>query len=454
MMPRRYAMDERTKGFVLAAALMPFTYSVGLTGGGTPFDAYLPLVKGLALLFSISFSVIALLTQPGGVSAGMFVARRMGLVWLVTLVSVPLLPFSYFVGISIAKLATMLLALWSINLALALYALPSQRDGHLLLARHLLYIVAGFVGIGLVSLAAWRDVGEARWYPTLNMIHPNIMASTLAIGLLHALLLPELLGPSHLSRREMLTRIFVLVGGSVLFGVLFSRGAVLALTASGALYLLHISRKNVIWPVVTMAAIAVLTIAALSFSDNVTSLLSRDSGENLSELTGRDLIWNAVLSNMDEVSIVTGFGYAIAFPTYSFFLGDGYITGTHNMYLQVLASCGVIGLLIFVTYILKEIISPIISLINGFSSIQFLHLVCILFIAIHGSSESLFGTNLTPAFALYLCCTIFANGQHQYAGGMKGGFHSRTAPHLKAVVQEGGNRDFNHSNDLSVRPRS
>lgn len=396
-------------GISLALVIAVFSYSAGAAMEGEAGADSSQYLKLGVIALVVFLSVANLFTHKNGLSALLFVTRSMAIPWMLVLIGVATLPFSYYPDISVNKLTTTIIGMVALNIVLSQYAPQKSRFGRELLHRHLLYIFALFIAVGVASTAVGGGGGEGlRWMPTLGLIHPNIMASAVGLGCIHALLYRDIMPGIRLTRCEVLARAFVFVFGLPIFLLLYSRGALLALVLAGGIMVAKWSRKSSVWFMLSLALTAALVIALLFLpTDAILSVVARDSDEKLTEMTGRNLVWEGVFEGMDLSHLLTGYGYAIAFPSLRFFLGGGYIYGTHNAYLQALTSGGIFGMLLFVYYALSSIVRPLLAMMKERGYGNLYALCCSVFFFSHCFSESLFGTNLTAPFVFFICCQLY-----------------------------------------------
>ena len=211
-------------------------------------------------------------------------------------------------------------------------------------------------GYGLVSAAPSSAAGEVeRLAGTVG--DPNLLASVLVVSMILAVAV------ALTSTRSSLTRLAASVGAVLcLLGVIFtfSRGGLLCLAMALAVAPFFARRKGAAIAGGLVIAIAVITYFAAFAPQDARNRLSAENGGS-----GRTDIW-AVGWRVVEAHPVVGVG-AGNFPTASvhYVIAPGALADkknlinepavAHNMYLQVLAELGVVGLALFVSILLTSI---------------------------------------------------------------------------------------------------
>ncbi len=394
------------QGIMLATILSVYTFTAGTDiDEDETSSQYIKLFLIVIILFS---GACKLAVSQRGLEGVKHVTFETKYIWIFMLICGLFIPFSYFPDVSFKKFAITAVGLIALQTNLAYYASKShytweEAIERKLLAKHILFFICGLSVFGLFSLIFVRDGMDPREYPTAGLIHPNLMASALGLGFLHAAMYKGAYGPFPINRLSKIAGAVIFIAGLPVFFVLASRGATIALLISGLVSVLLLrARRNIV-----LASIVVLALASVVWfldSQDLLVGLERNENETLSTLTGRTEIWDAVFSNMHGYNISTGFGYAIAFPSLHLPLNYGFVSGTHNAYLQALTSGGVLGFLAFTAYMAGNLFrSAIGSLISSSHTYFF---ACCIFLTVDSLSESLFGTNLTIAFALFICVQI------------------------------------------------
>lgn len=138
-----------------------------------------------------------------------------------------------------------------------------------------------------------------------------------------------------------------------------NRMAIICLAVSGTVYWLisgHFGRKLLF----LLSAGMLLVLPVLLFPDQIFSMLSRTgSAEEITSGTGRSRIWAVVLELIPQAWLI-GRGYASAqhiLPIHPDLFEAA--AHCHNLYLELLFSSGIIGLILFVWCILTSIVLTI-----------------------------------------------------------------------------------------------
>jgi len=364
-------------------------------------------IKISAVFALIIIAIGRLISHPRGWSSLLFVFREMWLILLFLIVCALLLPFSFFFDISLKRLLITAIGVLCLQVILGYYVVHSSAGGGDILARHMLYVFCALSMFGLISLLVYTSA-DPREYPTAGLVHPNIMASVIAQGFLHAFQYKKITRSLHLTKMVSIARLVVIIAGIPIFLVLYSRGAAVALLISSLAFLVSFARRGKVFPILVCVWIFLLIlILSLNFSDVIMLTIQRQGAmDDISNFSGRTVVWQAIFSEMQGLRILTGFGYAIAFPSYSFSFNFGELYGTHNAYLQALTSGGLVGFVLFTFYIVKQIYLSLGTLRAGIERYDTYFMSFSIFLAVNCFSESLFGTNLTAPFVIFMCSQI------------------------------------------------
>ena len=186
---------------------------------------------------------------------------------------------------------------------------------------------------------------------------PNTMALDALVSLMLSFYLLDF---SHSTKKRILLFIAVLI--EILAIILtFSRGAYLALFLWFVMYIFRQGiRRNLGKIILGTFSIVLIGNYAIKYMDVDTDILTdRFSYETMNESKGanRGMIWEAYLSNMDKY-FVTGMGMAnspMAIKGNKLGVMENY--ETHNIYITFFVEFGIIGLVLFLMYLLKVLIN-------------------------------------------------------------------------------------------------
>ncbi|NIJ47880.1 O-antigen ligase family protein [Rhizomicrobium electricum] len=290
----------------------------------------------------------------------------------------------------------------SLQVVLAQYVRLGKVIGSALLARHLLIFFAVACVMGSVSLFSGGSL-TSRISPTSSLTHPNLMASILGLGLLHA----SQVDRNHIFARGDMIAVWskwsILTMGVLLFAILYARGAAIALFFALSAFVIRSTLRGSGLAIVALFSIVVGGTALWYSGEAVEIVLRGNDVGTLMTFTGRTVIWQAALEALHGVRLVLGFGYAISFPTYSLAWSYGSVFGLHNSYLQTFASGGVLGAILFILFLGSEFASAFRALTRSREMVGVQYMSAVMFLAVNCFSESLFGANLSTPFAVFLC---------------------------------------------------
>ena len=109
------------------------------------------------------------------------------------------------------------------------------------------------------------------------------------------------------------------------------------------------------------------------------------------------------------MTVVTGFGFAVSFPEFSFVTPTGEIYGAHNAFLQALTSGGALGLYLFVVASWRLLTMAALGRVPASRTLSTFHLGCGAMFLMHCMVESTFGVNTSASFAFIMMiqwCTV------------------------------------------------
>ncbi len=378
------------QGIFLTTILFVFTLTTGTDTDDEPtFSQYIKLI---AIAIALPGSAYNLMKNTDWKDSIKHVGATIKYLWLFMLVCCLLLPFSYFPEISLKKFLVTVTGLIALQVNLAYYASKANCGSHGLsgrnkLAAHLLLFLGGLTAFSIFSLVFSREISDPREYATAGLIPPNVLAAGLGIGLLHTALYRSASGALVEGRLSIIARAFIFLAVLPVFFNLAARGAILSVLIAGigAALILKGRRHMVTACLLGVALVALVSLLWLLGGQELMAILERDDADTLSTLTGRTEIWDAVADDMHGINLLTGFGYAIAFPSLYIPLNYGFISGTHNAYLQALTSGGILGLLLFLAYIGDSFHQALRAFLMNSAGIYFF--ACCIFVAVNCLSQ-------------------------------------------------------------------
>ena len=263
-------------------------------------------------------------------------------------------------------------------------------------------LLVGFVAeISQGMFRPWR--GEYRFAGTLDPNGIGLEAATLALA---AWIVP------YEGRRRTFVRV-ALVGLAVTVVIMTkSRTTLAALVAGGMLAMLLRARGQQRWLIVSGAVAAACVLGLLlnfvSVADiqDSASVASMGRKENLSSLTGRWPLWQAVLKEADNAPIL-GFGYGAFWSTERIYrYSDAFlwhIPHAHNTYLDLVLATGVVGLVLYLLWVIATAVSGWLRYDRVGNPADLFVACYIAFCLVHGLAESKIPGAGVTTFLLYAC---------------------------------------------------
>ncbi len=331
---------------LILATKYPVEMSLGLFAFLIPFDNVLLLGKGYSIDWALGAAAGAILLAYGLVTGRLRTPPRSALWW----------------GLFIAWGAETLL--WALDPAQGLQRLPSAvsifvfylvvvsfRMNPRELRTVVLFIIAGGVLASAVALRDFtRGVGwlsRAALTVANNQTNPNDFADTLLFPF--SLALGGFLSAATLMKRSAMLLGATLIGVCVLLTM--SRGSLFGLATLLIVYLIRLRvRRQILIPIVLVSAF--ITVAPSFFFQRMQQALT-DRGD------GR---WDIFLVGVQIVKHypILGVGLDNFHMGYAKFAGfapifRGFDRDPHNIYLQVWAELGFVGLALFLTAIIWQL---------------------------------------------------------------------------------------------------
>lgn len=283
--------------------------------------------------------------------------------------------------------------------------------------RRLNWIINGFIFLGLllavvspiaVEWSAKLAFIPAQIYQSFNVllqdtIHPNVMAGSLAI------LLPVSVGWMLFAWKDLsiMERLLAVVSSTLMLLVLLltqSRGAWLATFAVLALF--PVFRWRWGW---VLSTLGIFAAAALVYTIGVTKVMnSLVSGGSIRGIQGRLEIWERAYYMIRDFPF-TGIGIGsftqVADGLYPFTIGDpGTIFHAHNLFLQIGADLGIVGLIAWVAIFVIHLVQAWKSRLYGLKhnqprieAIGFALAGSLMVMAIHGITDAVVWGMVRPA---------------------------------------------------------
>jgi len=394
---------------LLVSLLFSLAFSTGTAGDEELLSTPLALAK-LVILVGHLLLGLAMIAISGPFR------RRLGQVTLALLplvlyyvLAAALLPFSVRPSYSMVRLVLAVVQFTCI-LLLATHFLHRTTDPLREFTKDLIWASVVMLVASLLFMA--QSGGLARIGPTGGVIHPAELAVIYSFSIMAALLYRRSFPVSRGTGQATLFgnttivdlgRLFILLVGSVIFLVLQTRGAMASLVLGMLLVLiggfLSGGRGQ---GFILIVLVLIGSAAALFLSEPITNFIMRgQTVEDISSGTGRTEIWRELFQGMDAQSLLTGFGFSISFRTFSLKILNGEVFGTHQAFLQCLASLGIGGLLLMLIFLLRALWAFLAGMGRRTEG-AFLGAAFVLNIIVTGLSESTFGTNPTTSFAIFM----------------------------------------------------
>jgi len=153
------------------------------------------------------------------------------------------------------------------------------------------------------------------------------------------------------------------------------------------------------------------SLVAYISSDLLLSIISRDSSEDLSSFTGRDVIWGISIDLIYD-SLIWGYGLGSSvflLPDFSDLLGFA-PSHAHNMYLQVMLNGGVVSLCIFILLTASTLFKLKVKKENQF----FCYMIFILLVGLFESGAFALSANIFTLLYFLCCCVANGVGQNKF----------------------------------------
>jgi len=284
----------------------------------------------------------------------------------------------------------------------AQYFAVYRKTANLLIYRHLLFSLT-IISFVLLYLALTQSVEGRNLFG--RYVHPNEAASLFGSGFLLTLYYKDKLQEMGVMamKHSFSLYAFLLISTAVLL-FCFSRGAMMAFFVGyfGALFLSYLFKQSSKF-IFLILGLSVITVLGYFLADLIASVLAREKdGSDLQNLTGRTFIWQMIWQQLDMQALLVGHGYGAISQKITVQLGHVALAGAHNSYLQVLAGTGLLGLILFVGFLLAAFNKFKKNLMQAANyKVDFLIGILLLMI-VHGASEGFFGVNLSSPFGFFL----------------------------------------------------
>jgi len=328
---------------VAFAITLPVEVSLGLFAILVPFDQILVLGdSGVTLTWIAGAFAGATLILYGMVSGRFRFPPHQALCWgLFVLWAAASVVWANDPSASLAHLPTVV-SLFAVYIVAASFQITERELSRITL----LAIVGGIVAASMVIFQFAHDIDiEGRATLVLGQLqsNPNDLAGSLLLPFSLAIGCGLLRG-SRLKRTAMSAALGLITTSIFL---LMSRGALIALATIVLVYMFRVGIRKRIFVSILVLAIPLLFIPDLFYQ----RLAEAPSGRG----TGRYDIWLVALQMIKRHTII-GIGLAnftVAYPNVSGYarVFRYYVHQTHNMYLQVCAELGAVGLVLFLAAI-------------------------------------------------------------------------------------------------------
>lgn len=199
----------------------------------------------------------------------------------------------------------------------------------------------------------------------------------------------------------------------VIFTIAFSRGAILAFIIGfiGTRWLSYTWGQSKRAVLIFLGTV-ILMGGTFVISDKILKAVSRtEKGDDLTSMTGRDVIWQQVLMNLNNRALIHGHGFAALTPNVTIRLERKDILGAHNTYLQILAGSGIPGILCFLWYFIALYRRAKVKIYRNLSYIKVDFLAgIVIFLLLFSMNDMIFGLNLSLTFIVLI---IINHATHQ-----------------------------------------
>jgi O-antigen ligase len=219
------------------------------------------------------------------------------------------------------------------------------------------FVIAGLIGIEHV----WIDVTTGpNTFRRLggSMMHRNALGSVAAL----ALLLLSFNPPQRLLGGRSLVRFACMLASAHVLIAAGSRGAIISLVLALVFLWLYwgvSNRSNLPMATVFLCVASTCILLLVSFNnssfefDRLLADISRSgSSAEIYSLSGRLNVWRSILGQ-HPAGLVLGNGYGTISSTGVYSAGTFVTFSAHNGYYQLLSGVGVLGLTLFLTYIVR-----------------------------------------------------------------------------------------------------
>ena len=331
---------------LILAVKYPVEMSLGLFAFLIPFDNVLLVGKGYSMDWALGVGAGAILLAYGLVSGRLRMPPRSALWW----------------GLFIAWGAETLL--WALDPAQGLQRLPSAVSIFLFylvvvsfrmnpreLRTVALFIIAGGVLASGVALRDFtRGVGwlsRAALTVSNNQTNPNEFADTLLLPF--SLALGGFLSAATLMKRSTMLLGTIMIGVCVLLTM--SRGSLFGLATLLIVYLIRLRiRRQILIPIVLVSAF--ITVAPSFFFQRMQQALT-DRGDGREDIffVGVQIVKHYPILGVGLDNFKAGYAKFAGFAP----IFRGFDRDPHNIYLQVWAELGIIGLALFLTAIIWQL---------------------------------------------------------------------------------------------------
>lgn len=338
--------------------LICFFYGIGFSTGGGNFPGqessnFIYLKAALIFVPIAGFGVRLLLQPVSSTDEIIKFFRSNRFLVLYLLCCLVVMPFAVNVHYSLIRYSYMLFEF--ISLACLLAQFRFIEDNKAIEKSITALSFASFL-LPIYVILTNGFVGFRFGVQSLNLIHPNILATFYALLILWYV-------TKLIYGQGRLLSVFIIVILSMIEIMLFSRTALLGLLLSllSLPFISLINRKSrnalIGCLVVLFGIILFMSVCLLGLlePEKVLSLFVRgDSVSSMLTMTNRTLLWKELLSEISLKVFLSGYGYSVISKGYGIDLGTGILYGAHNAFLSVLLGSGIFALLCIVVYFIRN----------------------------------------------------------------------------------------------------